>query len=418
MASTTIVRLAGRSFVAGLFWCPLSSSGRSISQEIKALAAEQGAVWAVSRGALARQVGLAPELTGLRAGMPSIAGSVAARLTRDGLRNFIIVLRAAEEDRWVYIAQRDGLLLHDGDRVGSELDVRDWLAADIVDLADWQLIVAPDAWDIRGAQERDWASLLPRASLLSAQGDLPRLRRVASSGPRHASNWSLLVVALVLSLGTEAGIGYYQHRKLARELDDIRRQGDDEHAAYLASVPWMGKPTLSAGGRECLVLMAGHLVETGAWQVRKIDCDPTGRRLSIKWERNTDSGAIASDLLARYPMARVIAEGERMRAEASLSMPPATPEPPTRRAELMSKQRWDRDVADWTAWLLGVRFKLVTGADGPSHAEVAWEAVTDDLPLHVISVMGHRGSVVSKVEANVNDGRARWTIYAKQYLAK
>ncbi len=143
-----------RVFVSGLFWQPLpGASAHQRKLEMKEVAEEQDFDLAVQRTSGMPQAGFGALADGVKPGMLSVAAMVSKSLevaNRD--RSFLCAL-PVPGNKWLYVAQREGVLLHDGDLLGTEESIRARLHNDL-SLADWQTVFAPAQWGIPNATER------------------------------------------------------------------------------------------------------------------------------------------------------------------------------------------------------------------------------------------------------------------------
>ena len=411
-----MVQVDGRSYCAGLFWYPLEG-GPNNAEQLENILSEQHAAFYATRGHPPAQVGLVDGETGAQRGNLSIAACVADRLTREGLRSFLVALPTDVPELWCYVAQNQELIQFDGDLLGTAEDVQGRMAEHLAAAVDWELVIAPADWNVLGAVQRERAELLPQGRALSGLSDArlrPVQRRSASGGAPDAVGLALM--ATVLLLLAEGGAGYWVWRSQSNRLEAQRAAASIEQQAFVAQRPWLDKPDLAQWGPTCLGAMARQAMDLAGWSVSRIVCDPAAARLRVEWLR-TD-GALFEDLLALRPTAR-LAPGAAEPATASAAFPLAPPRAgrlPYAPAQLPHRPDWQRAASRWAEQWREQRPTFTATASGDDGGAIPWSLAGDFPPAGQLQALTLPGSVLGGIEFNQRDGKAVWTVKATHYV--
>lgn len=152
----------GKLFVSGLHWQALSGGPSEVKAEVEKLAALEGFDLAVWRVSSVQQVGFADTKKGFKAGMMSAAAVVSKTIDEEeDVRDFLCGI-PLPDGRYLYVAQSEGVILPDGDSIGTAEEVRGRMLADMSVGKDWAKIYAPLAWGMQGAAERSFEDFLPQ----------------------------------------------------------------------------------------------------------------------------------------------------------------------------------------------------------------------------------------------------------------
>jgi hypothetical protein len=307
-------------FVAGLVWHPLQSTGSAGAKEILRYAHAQDCDLKVVRQNSSPHVGLTKKKEGGKPGQLSVAAVVADSLAESGYRNCLVALvKPGDPNTYVFLALRDGVILADGDVVGSAEEVRARMIGD-VSYGGWDCIICPLEWGINDSKQRTLLSFLePVAS--------GKLRQWALR--ETVLNWKKYAIAAALGLLLVAcaffGWTKYQHFKFL-EAEALRQQQEElERNQKLAVVagppmPWLSLPGAVAFAQACTQAYQSADLNGGNWPLESVIC--ANNTLTIRWSR-ASPGAWISHLQAMHPSA-VFSDDA---ASATLSMP-AIPVPP------------------------------------------------------------------------------------------
>lgn len=309
--------------VAGLVWHPLQDTGSARAKEIVAYAKSGAADLRVVRGDEAPHVGLAKRLDGAKTGQISAAAVIADALVAEGYRSVLVALRLPQEpDNFLYIAVRDGVILADGDTVGTEEEINQRLTGDKA-YGGWDLVVCPEVWGFSDAKARDLDSFFTPEVLKKSKAW--QLQEVQVNVAKLAIIGALV---MTLSLGSVFGWTTYQKRKaLALAMAEAQRQQTEQDAAErgrreaanaLPPKPWPAMPLPTVFARACFNAFAQVGVTAGNWKLDGAACE--NGQLSVRWVKGSEA-AWVSHLKAIRPNAMVSADG----LSATVSMPVQVP---------------------------------------------------------------------------------------------
>ncbi len=232
---------AKRTFVSGLFWQPLpGATARIRKAEVEKMAEEQDFDLVVLRTSGVPQAGFGAHADGVRPGMLSVAALVSKSLeVANRERSFLCALQVPG-GKWLYVAQREGVLLHDGDMLGNEATVRARMMTDI-SLTEWQTIFAPKSWGITDAIERSFEDLLPKSGANFSFKSWWEVRPVRNSLlDRLKKSWPLVAAVVLLGAGYYA-YSYWQQWQNEKAMAEIAEQEAALAAARTNAVadhPW------------------------------------------------------------------------------------------------------------------------------------------------------------------------------------
>ncbi len=417
----------GRVFICGLFWQPLpGATTRARKAEIEKIAAEQKFDLAVVRSSGAPQVGFGSTSTGMRPGMLSAAAMVSKTFeVEGGDRNFLCAIVVPENNgRWLYVAQREGVLLHDGDLLGSEDEVRSRLLTDM-SLSDWQTIIAPDHWGVSGAEERNFLDFFPK------KGSRLDYKKWWGLKPVKA-NWRDLIkaywpVLLLVAIGLASTVGYSQWQKYraAQEQARIARAIAEQAAAANVPIkpehPWKKSPRASAFVDTCVAAFGSvRTFWPGNWTLRDVTCG--NGVLKVVWIRQ-DHGWI-EHLQAMEPRATFSADG----ATAMLTLPLSLSTGEDESAPVESDRMLELNNG---AQRFGIKATLsvppgpaALPGDKPGAQPVvndwktlAWAVKGSALPPAVIvKAMDGNGFRLNTIQAVFSGGVMNWNLEGVQYV--
>lgn len=422
---TNTFALDKRTFVSGLFWQPLSGLSSDYRKETRRLAEELKFDLAVWRTTTASQVGLGSVSDGLKPGLLSAAAVISKTLEiESGVRDFLC---AAEipGGRWLYVAQREGVILPDGDIVGGEDEIKSRLLNDL-SLGSWPLIYAPEHWGVYGAtEERAFVEFLPQ------KGGKNDFRRWWGLQPvdRWASirsNPSKILVPMIIIAAIAAGGMYgfktWQNKKAAETARIAELQAAAEGRPVMADHPWKNAPRAREYLKSCMSAMSQvKSLWPGNWTPMEATC--ANGMFTVLWKRQ-EWGWI-DHLRAVEPKAILAGDG----SAASLSIP------------LVFSSGEDEAVpleSDRTLDMHGIAQKYrfsVTLAAPPAHVampgqenagkeqqkqdwrEMKWEAKGISLPPDVVlAALDGNGFRVSRVQAVFAGGIIIWNMEGTQYV--
>lgn len=433
------VSLHGVSFVAGLFWQPLASINSSErSVEIRSLAAELGLSFYVEH----------PERTcvgfsrGSKGGAPlkSLACAVISALAKEFQSKDFIYTAALPDGRWYYLAQKDGIVLSDGESIFESEDHARGKFFEDQSIGEWGALFTPVQWGISEAKES-----LPVLDLLQLAGGSNGKIKVLGAWSLAPVNPTLLFrlsrvprpvfVLAFLALLAGAGYLYYveQQRQIAQELEAQRIAAAAAAAAAEAAAeapvalpPWVMAPEPHALLSACKTALDSVRLFPGNWTPTSITCNH--HALSITWSAQERTGWI-SHLREMAPSASLNEDG----SQASLFLPFAIAATPRERSDLPAKdlrsmemrsalQRLQVEHEIRAAQAPHELLQIAPVSGGapppppPAWGEVAWEVSATPSPGMVLEALQASGLVVNQFQLSLKDGRLLWSIQGVQYV--
>ncbi len=418
----------GVSFVLGLFWQPLGGAGASDrAKEIRSLAGELGFDLHVVRNSSSSSfsVGFAKSGSTLRPGIMSAAAVVSKTLEVERQARDFIFVSALPDGRWAYVAQRDGVLLSDGDQVFASEDAARACVLEHLSLGDCPLIIAPSIWGIAGTEEISFERLLPRKS----NGKIKhyrwwRLLPVGKSGAVMLHSGKILVAAAVAIALAGGGIYY-------RQLQEKKAAEEAAAAAVAAAIaagqptptapahPWKDKALAGDMLRACMSTLATQTLFPGNWAISEVVCSEGN--LVVSWTpgpggwvshlKSVVPGVIlatngsAASVTAALP-ALMSGSDESLPAEAErvidmyaaaqqygVALVIAPPAPPP---EVLPGQEHSVPASDWK--------------------EIGWKAEGALLPSAVLAALDGNGFRMKSMRATWQNGTFIWTMEGTQYV--
>lgn len=421
-----VFNVEGIQFVAGLFWQPLSESNSGEKQkEIKALSKELKLELYVLRNTSIDCVGFTNPSDAVKHGHSSAAAVVSKSLEIElGAKDFIFVTQL-EDGNWLYVAQRDGLILPDGDKIySSEDEARSRLLEDS-SLGDWALTISPAIWGVSKSIERDFISMIPR----NAKGKIKthkwwKLKNVDSSKElaRHKGKIILCLIALAaLGFGFKAYKSYLHDKEMrdadaaAREMMAMQnRQNEVVH-------PWKNLPVASELLASCTEALEGVRLFPGNWELTSANCN--NGNLTVTWKPRGSTGWI-QHLKAVHPNAMISLDGSL----ASITKPLAEMQVGSDEQIQPENERLIEMYS--AAQRYGFKFTVAPAApaapalpgqeDAPvaqkDWNEITWKAEGIELPSVVLAGLSGNGFRMTGMSATWQNGKFIWTMEGNQYV--
>lgn len=323
-----VFTIEGERFVAGLLWQPLAGiTHNECTAEIKVLSDELKLDLFVIRTVTAKCAGFVRASPDIKPGVCKSAAAAVSKAVEieSGGREFILA-SPVEGGGWLYVAQREGIILPDGDVVyQSEDAIRSRLLEDIA-LDDWGIVFAPGAWGIKNSSERTFADLLPRRAdgklkvydWWSLQPSRPTARQIIV---KHKKMIAGVVLALLLSV---AGVLYLERVKAAKmllaEQTRIQKERETEEANRPPPPlpPWARQHSVSTVADACLSAFGRVRLFPGNWTVNEARCE--NGFLTVTWKPNGKYGWI-EHLRAIEPDATIAINGSTASISVALLLP-------------------------------------------------------------------------------------------------
>lgn len=299
----------GKLFVSGLHWQALSGGPSEVKAEVEKLAALEGFDLAVWRVSSVQQVGFADTKKGFKAGMMSAAAVVSKTIDEEeDVRDFLCGI-SLPDGRYLYVAQSEGVILPDGDSIGTAEEVRGRMLADMSVGKDWEKIYAPAAWGMDGAVERGFEDFLPQKNgKVDYRHKWWALKPIKTSFKAIAK---IVVPILGLSILLGGGVFYYKRWQVEKE-----RAAAAAAAAAMADAnapapivhPWKNKAKAHPFGSNCVrALRASTNVFPGNWVTKTFTCNADAGISTTAWHKA--DGAWMEHIRAVVPNVRFAPDG-------------------------------------------------------------------------------------------------------------
>lgn len=411
--------LDGASFALGLFWQPLSgSTPAERSREVRVLAEELSFNLSVIRSSSMHSVGFAKS-SQIKAGVLSAAAVVSKTLeVEEKVRDFIFV-SALPDGSWMYVAQRDGAILSDGDLAFSSEDAARTRLLEHMSLGDWPKIIAPAIWGVGSSTEQSFEDIIPRSK--NGKVKIYKWWRLVPVDRRRAAislHAGKAAIAGVVVLSMVGGGVFYKKWKAEKEAKAAAVVVDATGTPLPPENPWKSQPPARDMMMACMTAMSSQQMFPGNWGVNGIEC--SGGNLVISWLPKP--GGWIRHLKEVEPAAQIALDG----SSASISV--GLPQLPSGRDETVPAEN-DRLVSMYsTAQAYGVPFvataapspQVLPGqaasAVAPSWKEIGWKVDGVALPEAVIAALDGPGFRMKTMRAKWQDGRFVWTMEGIQYV--
>ena len=427
-SGASVFNVEGTQLIAGLFWQPLSEANNGDKQkEIKSLAKELKFDIYVLRKTTINCVGFSNLSDTVKHGCLSIAAIVSKTMEVEFNSQDFIFVCGLENGQWLYIAQRDGLILPDGDKVfASEDEARSRLLEDL-SLGTWGLTVCPSIWGISKSTERDLISMLPRNSKGKIDANKwSRLKNVDST-KEIARHKGKIIIALLLIAGTAFGFKTYKSFKQNQEMQAADAAAKEmmalQNQTSISVHPWKSIPVASELLRSCTDAVSRVRLFPGNWELISANC--SSGNLVVTWKPIGDSGWI-DHLKAIHPDA-VISLDDSL---ASITKPLGEMQVGTDESIQPQNERLVEMYS--AAQRYGFKFKVMPSAapvavkplPGQENTpeppkewnEIFWKADEIGLPSIVLAGLSGNGFRMTGMSAKWRDGKFIWSMEGNQYV--
>lgn len=409
-----------RTFVCGLFWQPLpGATTRLRMAELQKMSEEQGFDLAVLRTSGIPQAGFGSQLDGVKPGMLSAAAMISKSLevaNRD--RSFLCAMEVPGK-KWLYVAQREGVLLHDGDLLGTEETIRERMRTDL-SLADWQTVFAPAHWGIAQATERQFEELMPKKGdkyIFKKWWEVRLIRNIWLDLIRNNPKLHISLIILVLLFG---GYQLWERYRVKQELAELQRQEAAAQAAReiaAAEQPWKKQPPAAQFLTACHdALNQVDSYWPAGWLPEKAVCSE--QKFTMSWLRHGNTRI--DHLLAVQPESKISADGKHAELTLPLKLPAGTnetlPKLQQRLAELQDfPQRYGVELA-----VKNTSNKPILGQSGitdDSWATLTWTTGETLLaPATLLPALDSPGLRINRITLSFSEGLMKWTMEGMQYV--
>lgn len=413
-------------FVAGLIWHPLGShaTGAARTKEILRFAEVGGADFKVIRGDDSPHVGLAKKADGAKAGQISAAAVIADSLSGNGSRNMLVAMALPDDSSvYVYVAVRDGVILADGDAVGTEDEIRVRLVGD-VSFGGWDRVICPGEWGVLDSEERALESFFTPEVLKSHK----QWHLLETKKAFFKSAFPVLVLVAVAGASTY-GWQYWQHKKaLAAEILRIQQEAEIARGQRVTPAeppkPWLQLPDAKSFTQACTNARQKTELAAGNWAIENVVCE--GGLLTVTWKKANENAWI-SHLKATHPNATVSDDGER----AFLRVPAAVASINASQSVLPNSKGLANRFYDLASrYGLALRMESQTLPPAPpvlpgqaaspvlppTWASMGFTVTASYNPNEVVSVLDYPGFRVSKIVYVLRAGVIQYQLTGVQYV--
>lgn len=411
---------AKRTFVSGLFWQPLpGATARARQAEVEKMSEEQGFDLAVLRTTGAPQAGFGSFADGIRPGMLSVAAMVSKSLEVANRERSFLCAMQVPGGQWLYVAQREGVLLHDGDMLGDEGTIHARMMTD-TSLTEWQTIFAPGHWGINNSTEKTFEELLPKEGSQYSFKSWWEVRPVKNNLLDRAKKYWPIAAVIVLSVAGYFGYGYWQQWQLKKEMIEVAQQEAEVREAKaraIAEHPWkkQARPAKFIEGCDAAFKQV-NTFWPGNWTPKDAYC--ANGTLTVTWTRQ-ENGWL-EHLYAIEPKAVPADDGNT----ASLTIPVTMPQGDN---EVVPKERERKlamiDVSQrhgFNLALMNPRPTLLLPGQAPTVQDwkaVVWSVKNSYLhPSEVIPLLDGEGFRISLIKLTFTGGVMKWSMEGNQYV--
>jgi len=429
MVAPHLFNIEGKTYVFGLFWQPLSgATPAERSKEISNLAQQLSFDLVVVRYSSMYCVGFAKSSQTLKVGVFSAAAIISKAVEVEmKVRDFIFV-SPLPDGQWAYVAQRDGVILPDGDKVFPSEDGARAALLEHMSLGDWPLIIAPAIWGIRGSVERDFLGMLPRRK--NGKIKVHKWWRLMPVDPRRAAftaNAGKIVVIAVITIVVIGGFLFYRKWKNERDARlaaeaaaAAARQAGAAAQVVRPENPWKSQPLAGDMVRACLATLSRQRLFPGNWDLVSVEC--SGGQLKVSWKPR--QGGWIKHLREIEPSATIAVDGSL----ASMSVPLPNLETGYDEEAPVQEERLIQMYAAAQAY--GVTFRAevfnppappVLPGQEPQVKQVFWREIRWNaegvvFPDVVLAALDGPGFRMTTMRAQWVNGNFVWTMEGTQYV--
>lgn len=415
----------GKEFVAGLLWLPIAGDSKNVKDATRKLSVEQNVDLVVYRKVGIMQVGLAGTHEGARAGQCSAAAIVSKTIeVESGLRN-VLVATQIPDGHWLYVAQRDAVILPDGDWIGDEDNVRARLLHDN-SVGEWDRIYAPEHWGIGGSEERDFLSFLPKG-----KNNKVKYHRWWQLEPIKFNLGGLkrfilpLVVLATAAVLIQVFWTKWNQQQLADEMAKLAAlKSSQETQPKIIPPPWPTMHKAKTFVDACEQVIGSTSFWPGGWTLQDIKC--VGNTVTASWIH--EEGGRESYLREILPNVKISADGGSVTLAVPLSLPKLNQAEEVAPDLEASKTRL-RFAAERYAFDLKLTQEAAApalpGGQQPKQLEIKnWQTINWTVsktllrPSEVVKLLDGPAFRLNSVQMVIVNGAASWNLEGVQYAKK
>lgn len=415
--------------VSGLVWHPLQRTGSARAKEIIGFAKESSFDFKVIRGTDSAHVGFGQKSDGVAVGQISAAAVIADALVLvEGNRNFLMAVELPDEDKqFMFVSAHEGVILADGDMVGTEEEIRAKLTADST-YGGWSAIICPDSWGVSKSVEKDFYDFFNEKSLSKSR------KWETSTVFVDYRKVGVPIVLGVLVIGSAFfGANWWKQGQLLK-LEQLRLINERLSKSEVRPPPEPVKPWPTLLKPETFVAACGEALTTvgvtaGNWRLSSLICTIDG--MAFSWTKPNETAWI-SHLQAIRPGVKIADDG----LSASLIQPlrfqmkpgpeevlPPSAEITLRYYDLASRYgmdiHLDRPVEPPApAPLPGQTATQLPPAPPPFWVEMPIQIKTIIKPVEAIEAIDYPGLRIQKISYANTSGFMQYTLTGFQYARR
>lgn len=289
--STAVI--AGKTFVSGLFWQPLSKP-RSYKKEAQEIGKREGMDVVAIRTGRIFQAGFAPKGEGATKGMYSLAAALSAKLGPSWIGAF-----ALPDGRFAFCAVNEGTIVPGCDMIGGREDIEQRLRSFFSSVSSWDRVYAPSNFEFGGEELKLEELLAPDAFSRGAWAQHQLFSLTFGLG---RDDFIKIGVGVALLIAAYFGLTQYQSYKIrvAREAAiraEIARKAEEDRMKAAAKAgsqididrPWGKMPSVEAFLVNCTQQFNQMPLSIGGWIFGESTCSSSS--IQVKYLRQTMSGA-------------------------------------------------------------------------------------------------------------------------------
>lgn len=297
-AAVAVAEIAGKKFVSGLYWQPLTKP-RAFRKEAQEIGKREGMDIVTIRRSTIMQAGFAPKGQGAIKGMYSLAAALAGKLGNSWIGVFAI-----DGGKYAFVAVDEGAIVPGCDAIGEREDIEQRLRYSYNHSA-WAKVYVPEDFDF-GGETLDVKEVLAEKSFSNREWKEFRLQPL-KFGLTTSEMISYGVIALVMIALAMGGMKYreIQIRKereaqiraeLARkaELERIKAKTKHEREVKGIDHPWVKMAAVNDFLNGCEGAINSFPLSIGGWLFEFAVCDGSSASASYKRKET----ATANDFLA------------------------------------------------------------------------------------------------------------------------
>lgn len=291
--STAVI--AGKTFVSGLFWQPLSKP-RAYKKEAQEIGKREGMDVVAIRTGRIFQAGFAPKGEGANKGMYSLAAALSAKLGPSWIGAFAL---PDGDGRFAFCAVNEGTIIPGCDMIGGREDIEQRLRSFFGSVSSWDRVYAPSSFEF-GGEELDLEKILAPDSFSRRAWTQHQLFSLTFGLDRD--DFIRIGVGVVLLIAAYVGVSEYQNYKvrIAREAAiraEIARKAEEDRMKAAAKAgsqididrPWGKSPSVGAFLDNCTQQFNQMPLSIGGWLFGEATCSSSA--IKVKFLRQSPATA-------------------------------------------------------------------------------------------------------------------------------